>query len=59
MINKDFLIGSVAVCGITSALAIGLSSINNNRISVKNTIISTSIIGINSIIAMFNISKND
>jgi hypothetical protein len=59
MLGKDLLIGSVAVCGITSAFAIGLVSINNNNISVKNTIISTSIIGINSIIAMFTISKTE
>jgi hypothetical protein len=59
MIGKDFLIGSVAICGITSVLAIGLSAIQNNRISVQNTIISTSIIGVNSIVAMFTISKND
>ena len=59
MIGKDLLIGSVAICGIASAFTIGLASINNNRISVKNTIISTSVIGINSIIAMFTISKTE
>jgi hypothetical protein len=58
MIGKDFLIGSVATCGITSILAIGLTSLNNNRINIKDTILSTTVIGINSILAMFAISKN-
>jgi hypothetical protein len=58
MIGKDFLIGSVAACGITSALAIGLASLNNSRITVKDTIVSTVVIGVNSIIAMVTISKN-
>jgi hypothetical protein len=58
MIGKDFLIGSVAACGITSILAIGLTSLNNDRITVKNTIISTAAIGINSLVAMFTIHKN-
>ena len=58
MIGKDFLIGSVAACGITSVLAIGLTSLSNNRITVKDTIVSTVVIGVNSIIAMVTISKN-
>ena len=58
MIGKDFLIGSVSACGITSALAIGLASLNNSRITVKDTIVSTVVIGVNSIIAMVTISKN-
>jgi hypothetical protein len=58
MIGKDFLIGSVAAYGITSVLAIGLASLNNSRITVKDTIVSTVVIGVNSIIAMVTISKN-
>jgi hypothetical protein len=58
MIGKDFLIGSVAACGITSVLAIGLTSLNNSRISVKDSFISTAVITVNSIVAMFAIHKN-
>jgi hypothetical protein len=56
MIGKDFLVGAIASVGIITTLAIGVASMNNNHITLKNTLVSTSIIGINSIIGMFAIA---
>ena len=52
--SKDIMISVIGATSIFTILAIGLSS---NNLSLKNTVIATTTVTVNSIIGMFCVSK--